>query len=94
MARKRVGQLIESVSSATLRKGDIVFVRAGEYVPGDGEIIKGLASIDESAITGESAPVIKEAGVISPRSSAAHSSLVTKSKSGSRVIQGNRSSIR
>lgn len=62
MARKRVGQLIQSVSSATLRKGDIVFVRAGEYVPGDGEIIKGLASIDESAITGESAPVIKEAG--------------------------------
>jgi K+-transporting ATPase ATPase B chain len=62
MARKRVGQLIESVSSATLRKGDIVFVRTGEYVPGDGEIIKGLASIDESAITGESAPVIKEAG--------------------------------
>ncbi|WP_426354081.1 potassium-transporting ATPase subunit KdpB [Exiguobacterium sp. R-39] len=62
MARKRVGQMIENVSSATLRKGDIVFVRTGEYVPGDGEIIKGLASIDESAITGESAPVIKEAG--------------------------------
>ncbi len=62
MARKRVGQMIEKVSSATLRKGDIVFVRTGEYVPGDGEIIKGLASIDESAITGESAPVIKEAG--------------------------------
>ncbi|MCK2156242.1 potassium-transporting ATPase subunit KdpB [Exiguobacterium sp. 17-1] len=61
-ARKRVGQMIENVSSATLRKGDIVFVRTGEYVPGDGEIIKGLASIDESAITGESAPVIKEAG--------------------------------
>lgn len=62
MARKRVGQMIENVSSATLRKGDIVFVRTGEYIPGDGEIIKGLASIDESAITGESAPVIKEAG--------------------------------
>jgi K+-transporting ATPase ATPase B chain len=46
MARKRVGELIERLSFATLRKGDIVFVRTGEYVPGDGEIIKGLASID------------------------------------------------
>ncbi|WP_379971166.1 potassium-transporting ATPase subunit KdpB [Ectobacillus sp. sgz5001026] len=51
-----------SVASTTLRKGDIVRVEAGEVIPSDGEIIEGLASIDESAITGESAPVIKEAG--------------------------------
>ncbi|WP_203363621.1 potassium-transporting ATPase subunit KdpB [Bacillus sp. REN10] len=53
---------IKPVSSNDLRKGDIVLVEAGELIPGDGEIIEGLASIDESAITGESAPVIKEAG--------------------------------
>ncbi|WP_410512283.1 potassium-transporting ATPase subunit KdpB [Paenibacillus sp. BR2-3] len=50
------------VSSTRLKKGDIVRVDAGEVIPTDGEIIEGLASIDESAITGESAPVIKEAG--------------------------------
>lgn len=53
---------IELVASTQLRKGDIVLVEAGDLIPGDGEIIEGLASIDESAITGESAPVIKEAG--------------------------------
>lgn len=50
------------VPSTSLRKGDIVRVDVGEIIPSDGEIIEGLASIDESAITGESAPVIKEAG--------------------------------
>lgn len=50
------------VSSATLKKGDIVIVSAGEMIPSDGEIIVGTASVDESAITGESAPVIREAG--------------------------------
>ncbi|MFC4619955.1 potassium-transporting ATPase subunit KdpB [Camelliibacillus cellulosilyticus] len=50
------------VPSSELKKGDIVLVEAGDLIPGDGEIIEGLASIDESAITGESAPVIKEAG--------------------------------
>ncbi|WP_219835463.1 potassium-transporting ATPase subunit KdpB [Paenibacillus sp. R14(2021)] len=53
---------LKQVSSTELRKGDIVRVDAGEIIPTDGEIIEGLASIDESAITGESAPVIKEAG--------------------------------
>lgn len=53
---------IHIVSSTDLKKGDIVLVEAGDLVPSDGEIIEGLASIDESAITGESAPVIKEAG--------------------------------
>lgn len=50
------------VSSTDLRKGDIVVVEANELIPSDGEIIEGVASVDESAITGESAPVIKESG--------------------------------
>jgi K+-transporting ATPase ATPase B chain len=53
---------VEQVKSSTLRTGDLVFVSAGENVPSDGEIIEGVASVDESAITGESAPVIREAG--------------------------------
>ena len=53
---------ITLVPSAALRKGDIVIVRAGEQVPADGEVIEGAASVDESAITGESAPVIRESG--------------------------------
>ena len=53
---------ITSVSSATLKKGDIVIVKSGEQIPADGEVIAGAASVDESAITGESAPVIREAG--------------------------------
>ena len=53
---------LEQISSALLRKGDVFMVTAGEVVPADGEIIEGMASIDESAITGESAPVIREAG--------------------------------
>ncbi len=52
----------EEVSSALLRSGDVVLVVAGNMIPGDGEIIEGVASVDESAITGESAPVIREAG--------------------------------
>ena len=53
---------ITAVSSALLKKGDIVIVKAGEQIPGDGEVIEGASSVDESAITGESAPVIREAG--------------------------------
>ena len=53
---------ITTVSSALLKKGDIVIVKAGEQIPGDGEVLEGAASVDESAITGESAPVIREAG--------------------------------
>jgi len=53
---------IEEVPSAKLRSGDLVSVSAGELIPGDGEIVEGVASVDESAITGESAPVIREAG--------------------------------
>jgi K+-transporting ATPase ATPase B chain len=50
------------VAASQLRKGDIVVVDAGDYVPADGEIVEGVASVDESAITGESAPVIRESG--------------------------------
>lgn len=53
---------IKLVAATELRKGDIVIVSAGEFIPGDGEIIEGVASVDESAITGESAPVIRESG--------------------------------
>lgn len=53
---------IKVVSSSLLRKGDLFVCEAGDIIPSDGEIVKGLASIDESAITGESAPVIREAG--------------------------------
>jgi len=52
----------ESISSALLKKGDLVYINAGEQVPADGEVVEGAASVDESAITGESAPVIREAG--------------------------------
>ncbi len=45
-----------------LRKDDVVLVEAGDFIPGDGEVIEGVASVDESAITGESAPVIRESG--------------------------------
>jgi K+-transporting ATPase ATPase B chain len=53
---------IEVINAPQLRKDDVVVVSAGEFIPGDGEIIVGVASVDESAITGESAPVIREAG--------------------------------
>jgi K+-transporting ATPase ATPase B chain len=52
----------ESVGAAALRKGDFVLVEAGEYIPADGEVSEGIASVDESAVTGESAPVIRESG--------------------------------
>ena len=56
------GDTRETVPASTLRAGDIVLVEAGQVIPGDGEVIEGVASVDESAITGESAPVIRESG--------------------------------
>jgi K+-transporting ATPase ATPase B chain len=56
------GGRTETVPAAALRKGDMVMVKAGEFIPADGEITEGVASVDESAITGESAPVIRESG--------------------------------
>ncbi|MFF2389051.1 potassium-transporting ATPase subunit KdpB [Agromyces sp. NPDC058104] len=53
---------LTDVSSAELRLGDLVVVAAGELIPGDGDIVQGIASVDESAITGESAPVVRESG--------------------------------
>ena len=56
------GEVLQGVNALDLRVGDVVLVTAGEMIPGDGEIIEGLASVNESAVTGESAPVIREAG--------------------------------
>jgi K+-transporting ATPase ATPase B chain len=61
-ARLRADGSTETVPAPSLRKGDVVLVKAGEFIPGDGEIVEGVASVDESAITGESAPVIRESG--------------------------------
>jgi potassium-transporting ATPase ATP-binding subunit len=62
MARKLVNSHEEKVPASSLRKGDMVVVEAGQMIPGDGEVIEGIASVDESAVTGESAPVIRESG--------------------------------
>nr|WP_233552606.1 potassium-transporting ATPase subunit KdpB [Jiangella rhizosphaerae] len=61
-ARRLAGGSEETVSSSDLRPGDLVVVEAGEVIPGDGDVVEGVASVDESAITGESAPVIRESG--------------------------------
>jgi K+-transporting ATPase ATPase B chain len=58
----RFGADWESVPGTTLRRGDVVLVKAGDMIPADGEVIEGVASVNESAITGESAPVIRESG--------------------------------
>jgi len=62
LARPERGAKYETVSSTALRKGDVVLVETGEMIPADGEVIQGIASVDESAVTGESAPVIRESG--------------------------------
>ncbi|MBK5009581.1 potassium-transporting ATPase subunit KdpB [Pseudomonas sp. S60] len=62
-ARRRLGDgSYEAVAASALRKGDVVRVEAGEMIPGDGEVIEGIAAVNEAAITGESAPVIRESG--------------------------------
>ncbi|MEC4750088.1 potassium-transporting ATPase subunit KdpB [Methylomicrobium sp. Wu6] len=58
----RYGANYSKIAGSTLRRGDIVLVEAGDFIPGDGDVIEGVASVDESAITGESAPVIRESG--------------------------------
>ncbi|MEP6985623.1 MAG: potassium-transporting ATPase subunit B, partial [Chloroflexota bacterium] len=62
MVSPQYGAKTTTVSATTLRKDDVVLVEAGDVVPGDGEVVEGVASVDESAITGESAPVIRESG--------------------------------
>ena len=59
---KNGGTISNVVPATDLRSGDVVLVEAGDFIPGDGEVIEGVASVDESAITGESAPVIRESG--------------------------------
>ncbi|HEX9167994.1 MAG TPA: potassium-transporting ATPase subunit KdpB [Roseiarcus sp.] len=59
---ENLGGVVEGVNALDLRLGDVVLVEAGEIIPGDGDILEGVASVNESAITGESAPVIREAG--------------------------------
>ena len=62
LARLFKGGRESKVSASDLRKGDSVICESGDVIPGDGEVIEGIASVDESAITGESAPVIRESG--------------------------------
>jgi K+-transporting ATPase ATPase B chain len=62
IAHRFINNHTEDVAAPDLRMGDVVVVSAGEFIPGDGDIVEGVASVDESAITGESAPVIREAG--------------------------------
>lgn len=62
LAKKLVNEEIQLVPASLLRKDDVVLVEARDIIPGDGEVIEGIASVDESAITGESAPVIRESG--------------------------------
>jgi K+-transporting ATPase ATPase B chain len=61
-AKRFKGSDIESVPASALRKGDVLLVETGDLIPSDGEVIEGVASVNEAAITGESAPVIREAG--------------------------------
>jgi K+-transporting ATPase ATPase B chain len=60
--RLKNGKKYETVAATELRRGDVVLVEHGDIIPGDGDVIEGIASVDESAITGESAPVIRESG--------------------------------
>jgi K+-transporting ATPase ATPase B chain len=62
LARPQYGEKFELVPNSGLRKDDVVLVETGDFIPGDGTVIEGVASVDESAITGESAPVIRESG--------------------------------
>ncbi|MDQ7092959.1 potassium-transporting ATPase subunit KdpB [Desulfosporosinus sp. PR] len=62
LAKKLDGEKPVPVPAPDLRKGDVVLVEAGDVIPGDGEVVEGIASVDESAVTGESAPVIRESG--------------------------------
>ena len=62
LSKPTYGSKFDVVSATTLRKGDVVLIEAGETIPMDGDVVEGVASVDESAITGESAPVIRESG--------------------------------
>jgi len=81
----------ERVPAASLSKGDSVVCEAGDIIPSDGEIIEGIASVDESAITGESAPVIRESVATAPPSREARKCSLTASSCGSRLSAAIRS---
>jgi potassium-transporting ATPase ATP-binding subunit len=85
------GDKIEEVNARKLRPGDRVVVQAGQIVPGDGEVIQGIASIDESAITGESAPVICAAEGVRNRVSAR--TLVVSGQIAVQITSGARTSF-
>src|SRR5580765_6346821 len=62
LTEARHGAAHEMTTASALRKGDVVLIEAGDLIPADGEVVEGVASVDESAVTGESAPVIRESG--------------------------------
>lgn len=62
LSEPKYGSNYETISATKLKKGDVVLIEAGDFIPMDGEVVEGVASVDESAITGESAPVIRESG--------------------------------
>ena len=84
--RRTAPGTLEQVSSAALKVGDVVVVEAGQMIPGDGDIIEGIASVNEAAITGESAPVIREAG--GDRSSVTGGTLVLSDRIVVRITAG------
>jgi potassium-transporting ATPase ATP-binding subunit len=88
--RRTAGQQL--LSASQLRTGDVVLAEAGDIVPADGEVIEGVASVDESAVTGESAPVIRESAGTGAASPAAPASCPTGSSSTSRPTPARRSS--
>lgn len=86
IAYRLTGRAIEEVSSVTLMPGDLVVVKAGQTIPSDGEIVEGIASVDESPITGESAPVVRAAG--SDRSGVTGGTLVLSDRIVVRITNG------
>ena len=87
-ARLNASGTVDEISGSQLRAGDVVVVCAGEFIPGDGEVIEGVASVDESAITGESAPVIRESG--GDRSAVTGGTRVLSDESRSRYVEPRR----
>lgn len=90
--RYRADGATEAVSSARLRASDVIRVEAGQFIAGDGEVIEGVASVDESAITGESATVIREAGGDRSPVAGGTRGCRTGSRCASRPIRARRSS--
>ena len=92
--RRRADGTLEDVGSSELRKGDIVVVREGETIPGDGDVVEGVGFVNEAAITGESAPVLKEPGtdIRSSVTGGTHAGQRPARRSASRPTRARRSS--